>query len=259
MSDRIFNTLTGAFIAPDATPSNTAVTIRQNTETLLLGCHLPHVGFYKYNLLVDPDRQYPIGITYATDTPEPDQGIVSKKMKCNPKGAFSYCHKVDNLSDNSTDLDIDIALNAELSIQLLIQEYFRLIANDPRYSNLFSDSQLVDIREGLIQWIASGSDSMPGSLAQLISPFFDRTNVPYSIDPPTTQADGSCGSDSAEVDFVQLTAVLNARFNIMLKLKLKLGLGTASSKESRGVVKQEVSISWDFCNAPNIKGCCGNK
>ena len=236
-------------------PSGTVAGIRQNTEGLLLGCHIPQVAIYEYTQN-ENGQQIVTGVTYSTLPPEPDLGIVGKKMKCNPKGAFSYCHKVDKSREKSTTFDIDLSLIAELTIKLLIQLYFKLIAEDPRYGKLFSSSQLLDIKEGLIQWIASDSECMPVSLAMMLAPFFDATNVSYVV---ASSPNDSCEADSAEVDFVKLVAVLKARIDIIIKFGIYFDFGTSSTKESSGSLKQEVNISWDFCNAPSIKGCCGNK
>jgi len=181
-------------------------------------------------------------------------------MKCNPKGNFCYTHKVDNKRENSGSLNIDLDLFAELTVDAMLAAFFQRISNDPKCSRLFSKSQILEIQEGLATWsvaldaMAGSVSTMPDFLISLLEPLFILLQIQYAFSQAQAPS-GGWGNGCGSVNFEQLTAAIMARFNIMLKLNL--AFSGSNTKEAHGTVKQEVNVSWNFCDAPTIKGCCG--
>lgn len=280
----IVTAIAGAVVAP--TPSQgcaNATDIRDKTEALLLGCHICPTPIYTYQVNTSTatstnDANPPVTTTTTTTTyvidtngnmvvtgiayptvPNADCGIVSSKMRCNPKGAFCYVNKVDNKCDNSSKLNIDLNLYAEMTVDELTYQYFQQIGSDPRFSRLYTQDEISQICDMLSLFSATldaagplGADTKwPAKLIKLLARFLDKVGCSYSL---PQEPQGGFTNECGDINLTQLTSIVYSRFQIMVSLDLKLN--SSSYKEAQGIVKQEVNISWDFCNAPTIKGCC---
>ena len=257
----------GAAVSDHKTICGNATDIREQTEALLLGCHTCPVPFYVYakddsgKFLVDSKGKLIVSDVTYNVPPAASTGIVSSKMQCNPKGSFCYVNKVDNKCEKNSKLHLDLDLLAELPVDELCHKYFQIICHDPRFGRLFCKDEVCRILEALCALTSnldcagpSGCDARwPARLIRLLCKLLDRFGCSYSL---PTEPDCGYTNECGDIDFAQLVACLFARFRIIACLDNKFG--ASSSKETQGVVKQEVNISWDFCNAPGIKGPCNS-
>lgn len=252
------------FIAHYATPTPglgscaDAVTIRKHTEALLLGFALPPV-------LIDPTKPY-------YDEGKRTDGIVSSRMRCAPKGAFCYSSDTENKCDNAAAFQIDLDILEEMTVDLKLSYYIQKISNDPRLCRTYNNDQINNISEQLAM-LSAGLDTgaceggWSAALIWNLQPLLTALNVDFLLpdtnttaaDPTTTADPNKCPytNECGQLNFEQLSGALDVRFKIMAKFALRFN--TSNSKEANGRVKQQVNISWDFCNAPVIKGCCGSK
>ena len=252
-----------AVTTPEQKDCADAVAIRNHTEDLLLGC------------VICPELDSSASTGYNTGART--DGIVSSRMKCAPKGAFCYSSDTENKCDNAAAFQIDLDILEEMTVDLKLSYYIQKISNDPRFCRTFTNDQVNAISEQLVL-LSAGLDAgaadggWSAALIFQLQPLLDALNVAYGL-PDTTAAPGTTSNpttsapadanecpytnECGQLNFEQLSSALDVRFKIMSKFALRFN--TSNSKEAHGRVKQQVNISWDFCNAPVIKGCCGSK
>jgi hypothetical protein len=223
--------LQGLQMDPDC---GNATTIATTTEELLLGCMLCPVA------ITDESG----AITYSTGSLMP--GIVSSKMKCNPKGAFCYTQKVDNKCDNSVNQkfkNFDVTLYSEFETSTLLTLYLQSIETDPKNAGILNDTVIA------AALIALANSGISADVINLLGALLASLGV---------EVDENC-AECPSIDLTQLKLSLLARFRVINKLQMLINGSALNAKEAEGKLDHSVQISWDFCSTPNIAPCCPGK
>ena len=190
----------------------TAATIESDTQRLLLGCMV-----------------CPAPITSSTYTAGSlFHGAVSGKMKCNPKGAFSYKQKVANRCDNSVNQrfkNFDIALYSEFDCCTLLSRYLQSVDTVNTYGAILN---------------VLASNGLNARVINLLTPLFQSLGVAVDNTNP----------DCPVIDTAKLKLSLLNRLRMNHKLQMHVNGNARNAKKADGRVDHGVRISWDFCSVP---------